>query len=353
MKNLKIGLLVFSLCIGILLSTVQNFAQGPNAINGMIFDHNRRPVAELYIELLDGFERLIKTTKTKNSGLYFFRNLSQGIYYINIRIGGTAFKSQKLRIDLGSTNRTTTSPSGTTTTSGSDVQQKNFYLQLDPRNAGKLPSSTGVIFAQNVPDEAKTYYNQALKNGNKKPKEAIGNLEQAISIFPDYFAALTKLGELYLINKKYAEAENLLKRAAKVNPKSFSIFWSLAVAQNNLKKRNEAIASLLKANEIDSGSVNSFLLLGIIQRDVRQYKAAEKSLLKAKELGKGRVPEIHLKLALLYYYNLKQYNTAADELELYLKALPKKERKTQKAKIAQYKTLIKTFRKKANEVSKK
>ncbi|MGI9056846.1 MAG: hypothetical protein ACR2F2_13710 [Pyrinomonadaceae bacterium] len=65
--------------------------------------------------------------------------------------------------------------------------------------------------------------------------------------------------------------------------------------------------------------------------------------MKAKKLGNNSLPDIHWELALLYYYNLKRYNEAADELELYLKAKPKAENKEQ------VKKLIQTFRSKAKE----
>ena len=335
-----------------MLGTFQSVVYAQNSINGMIFDHNRRPIQDVYVELLDGFERLIRTTKTKNSGLYFFQNLGQGNYYVKVRTSGTSFKEQKVRINLGSTNRTIVTSSGTRT-SGVDIQQRNFHLQLDPRIVGKTPSTTGVIFAQTVPEVAKKLYSSALKYIEKKETDlALGNLKEAISIFPDYFLALEELGELLLSNNKYEEAENIFLRTIKVNPKSFNSFWWLAVTQNKLKKKQDAIANLKKANELDGSSVNSYLLLGIIQRELKKYIEAEKSLLKAKKLNNGRLPEVHRNLALLYYYNFKRYSDAADELELYIEAIPKKERKTQKDKIAQYKKLIKTFRAKASKVSK-
>lgn len=60
-------------------------------------------------------------------------------------------------------------------------------------------------------------------------------------------------------------------------------------------------------------------------------------------MGNNSLPDIYWELALLYYYNLKGYNEAAEELELYLKAKPKAENKEQVEK------LIQTFRSKAKE----
>lgn len=74
-----------------------------------------------------------------------------------------------------------------------------------------------------------------------------------------------------------------------------------------------------------------------------EFEKAEKNLLKAKKLSNNSLPDIHWELALLYYHDLKRYNEAADELELYLKANPKAENKEQVEK------LVKTFRSKAKE----
>ena len=74
-----------------------------------------------------------------------------------------------------------------------------------------------------------------------------------------------------------------------------------------------------------------------------EYEKAEISLKKADELAGKKLADIHWELALLYYHNLKRYNEAADELELYLKANPKAENKEQ------VKGLIKMFRSKAKD----
>jgi len=346
MKVPRLKLVFASLLLLVLLVTAAGSVFGQNSINGMVFDDGRRPVAAIEVELLDDLERLRRSTKTKGSGLYIFQGLPPGIYYIRIRTGGTGFKTEKQRVELGIGNRTVVV--GTTRrTAGADVRQVNFYLQIDPIKSRRKLLKTGVIFVQDVPEDAKILYETALRKLDKKESAgAVEDLTKAIQIFPDYYDALAKLGNLHLNQKEYIEAENVFKRTTAVNSRNFENFFKLAVAQNKLKKLNDAVHNLKRANMLDSGSINSHLLLGIIQRDLKQYSDAEKSLLRAKKLSDNQVSDVHWNLALLYYHDLKRYNSAADELELYLKAIPKTYRKEKKEHIAKIGKLIKVLREK-------
>ena len=67
------------------------------------------------------------------------------------------------------------------------------------------------------------------------------------------------------------------------------------------------------------------------------------SLVKAKKLSDKPAPEIHWQLALLYGKDLERFKDAADELELYLKALPS-DVDTEKIR-----SLIRVFREKAKK----
>lgn len=340
MKNFFVRctfLFVFA-AIFLIVSAEKTFAQ--NSISGIVFDENRRPVGEIDIELLDGFERLIRSTKTKGSGLYMFQGLRAGVYYIQVRTAGTNYREAKERVEIGQTNRTSRT---TGAISGSEALQVNLTLQFDSRGrTGTLYNE--VVFAQSIPSEAQKQYETALESFERKDKAAgIAALERAIAVYPDYFLALDRLGNEYLAQNKFVEAENVFRKALEINSKSFSSAYGLGAAQYSLRKRTDAVEALENALILNPSSINSYYLLGKIQRDLKEYEKAENNLKKAKELSKENLPDIHWELALLYYHNLKRYAQAADELELYLKANPKLENKEQVQK------LIKTFREKAKQ----
>ena len=107
-----------------------------------------------------------------------------------------------------------------------------------------------------------------------------------------------------------------------MNDQSFQIWYGLAYTEYAANKFKDAAAAAERALTIDKGSPNAAFVLGLSQRKLKLYDDAEKSLFRAKRFDNGKTPEINWNLALLYAYNLKRYPAAAEELELYLKALP-------------------------------
>ena len=74
------------------------------------------------------------------------------------------------------------------------------------------------------------------------------------------------------------------------------------------------------------------------------FPDAEKHLLQAKKLATSKNPDIQMELAQLYSNDLKKYKEAADELELYMKAikLTDEEEKKMKKVIADLREKAKT-----------
>ncbi len=341
MKNLVIKYSTKAIFLVSILFITATFSFAQNSIVGSIYDTNRNPVVEIEVELLDEFERLIRTTKTRGSGLFFFQGLRAGVYFVQVRVDRTAYKQTKERIQIGQTNRVNPT---TGNVSGSESAQVNLILDFDPRRRNITPLNNEVIFAQAVPKEAEKFYEKALKDlENKNQTPAAESLKNAIGIFPEYFLALDRLGNLYLTQGKFIEAENVFQQALAVNPKSYSSKYGLAAAQYKLDKKPQAVKTLEESAILNPASINAYFLLGKIQRELKEFDKAEINFKKAKELSRNKLADIHWELALLYYHNLQRYNEAADELELYLKANPATDNKTQITK------LIKTMREKAKQ----
>ncbi len=338
--KLAAGKFALTLLIGIAfcVSAQKNFAQ--NSISGIIFNASRQPVAKIDVELLDEFERLLKSTKTTSSGLYNFQGLRAGNYYIQVRTDGTNYKEAKERVQLGQANRISATGS-----SGSESLQVDLTLQIEKRgNNPDTPLNNEVVFAQNVPPEAEKYFENALKKlKDTKTDEAVSDLENALRIFPEYFLALEKIGYEYLAKGKFAESETVFAKALEVYPKSFSAKSGLGIAQYKLGKKTDAVKTLEESIVLNQSAANSFLFLGKIYRELKEFAKAETNLKKAKDLSQNKLADAHWELALLYYYNLNRPANAADELELYLKAKPAAANKPQIEK------LIKTMREKAKE----
>ena len=319
--------------------TTGSTAYCQSVISGHIFDENRSPVGNIFVELQDDNYQISQTTRTDNAGVYFFRNLRSGIYYVQVKTIGTNFVEETQQVEIASRPLRNI---GGTIAAGISYESKDFFLKTKRENA---PPAARVIFAQEIPIDAKKAFDAAAVAFDKKNSaEAIQLLEQAVSTFPNYYNALEMLGHQYITLGKYQEATSLLGRAVDVNPRSFSGWYGRAYAQYSLGMSAAAIESANRAVTIKPNSAEAFLLLGVSYRQARQFELAEKHLKKGNDLAQGKSPDIHWNLALLYAHNLKRYDAAADELESYLKTAPV----TNPAPI---KRLIDQFRKRGKTVT--
>ena len=303
-----------------------------SSIGGMVFDEQRSPVREVQVELLNDFNSVIQRTRTDGSGRFVFRAISWGRFVIRILPLGTNFEEQTQDVEIAGV--------------GADGRPIADNVQVDirlkrRRSGGDVDQVTGVLFAQDVPPEAKKSYETAVLDlDSNRPDAGRTGLENAIKAFPNYYAALIKLGLFYIGQQKFENAIEPLTRAVNVNERSFTGWYSLGYSAYSLNKHEAAIVAAQHALELEKNSVNAFFILGLSQRQLKKYEAAEKSLVQAKKLDKGKTSEINWNLALLYAHNLKRYSDAANELETYLKNDPEAPNKES------VKKLIKQFREK-------
>lgn len=286
-----------------------------SSITGFVFDESRRPVSEVYVELLNDVYSTVAQTRTAGSGLYSFRGLSDGQYSIRVSPYGKNYEAQTRSVTL-------LSVSLMPGRSGSSSEQVDFYLKSKrTANIGPL-AAPGVVFAQNVPKDAEKLYEAGIEDliGSKE-KEGFEKLKRAIEIFPNYFLALDRLGTEYVLRGYYEAAYVLLTKALEVNPRSFSSRFGLGLAQFRLQQADEAISNLKQSTEIYNESIDAHLWLGVALHSKGKLTEALAALLRANKLSKGKAAEVHWQLARVYK-DQKSYNDAANELELFLKYKP-------------------------------
>ena len=310
--------IVFTLLLGIVISVVMP-SQGRNSISGLVFGESRTPLENTYVELLDELGTTIIQTRTNGSGRYAFYGLSSGRFKIRVFPVGTDYIEQTQEVLL--------SPVSAIPGSGGDNQQIDFYLRLrEGANAGPF-FVPGAVFAQEVPDQARKFFEQGVTElRQKKEKEGFESLKKALDVFPNYFLALDRLGTEYAtrgnLNPSYFEAARiLLTKALEVNPKSYSSMFGLGFAQYHLGAINEAVANLERAIAVYNKSPSGHLWLGIAQKRAGKVLQAEESLKRANDLSKGKEADVHWHLAGLYNEQ-KRYTEAATELEQFLKNKP-------------------------------
>jgi len=296
-----------------------SMSQTGNQISGHVFDDSRHPVPQMYVELMNDLYQTIARTRTDSSGFYVFNHLSSGHFKIKALVTGTGYTEQVQDVEINNFTHQTTNG----TTSSKEFRELDFYLRLKDESRGVATNaSPGVVFAQEVPAEAKKIYEDAIRDlDGKRDAQGLQELKKSIELFPKYYAALERLGTEYTRRGEFVAAVILLREAIQVFPRGFQSLYSLGVALYNVNDLVGAIEMFDRATVISPNSVNSQLWFGKALREKGQYEKAEPHLKRANELGKNRVPETHWQLALLYNHT-KRNREAADELETYLKLKP-------------------------------
>jgi cytochrome c-type biogenesis protein CcmH/NrfG len=310
------------------------YMQNGSSIAGNITDSSRRPLADIWVELLDEVDSRLARVKTDGGGRYIFNRLSRGNYQVRVMTSGTNYVGQTQRIELVVISASAGS--------GRAYEEVHFVLKtVDESKPGYKSGSGGTVFSQNIPAEAQKLYDEAIEKLGRNATEGIETLKQAIAAFPNYYLAHERLGMEYIKQNQFTQAEEILGKAIKINPKGQMSLHSLGVAQYNLKNMPAAEASLQQAVNLSPNSVNSQFWFGIVLFRGGKIKEAETPLKRAYELGGKQVPDVHMYLAQIYS-NTKRYKEAADELEIFLKETDAKDSE-------RIKGIIKTLREKAGQ----
>ncbi len=320
-------------CNSVAPATFGAAIQGRSAIYGNVYGEGRRPVADVYVELLDDVNSTIRQIKTDMSGRFQFSGLVDGRYMIKIRPGNTGYLEYSQQVVISAVSSVRPSEGGRS--GGADNQHIDIGLKLDERGAyGPFSGAPAVVFAQEIPPAAKQHYDQAIGLlREKKEEQAFASLRQALEVFPDYYAALDRLGGEYAVrgvsekttNKEFLQAGLiLLTKATQVNPRSYSSMYGLGWTEFHLGMTKEAIDHLGQAIAIYGKAPNAFLLQGKAYRRMAMRDKAEEALKQADRLTNGKDADIHWELAGVYNEQ-KRYGEAADQMELYLKHAPKGE----------------------------
>src|SRR5262249_29269193 len=94
---------------------------------------------------------------------------------------------------------------------------------------GGVEGSTISVTSMVVPKNAREAFEKGRNLGNeKKFDEAIKELNKAVSIFPQYAAAWSLLGEIHRLQNEFAPARKEYEQALAADPKFVSPYFGLA-----------------------------------------------------------------------------------------------------------------------------
>lgn len=280
-----------------------------NQIEGTVYDENRNPVYNAFVELYNDVNSLAGRTRTSTQGRFSFRGMVEGRYTIRVRPYSTNLLEESQDIEINNQ------------TSRSDFVTVEFRLRSYKRkdDYGSIPGDS--IYVQDVPEGAKKLYQTGIEKLGNGDIEGIRNLEAAIKIFPDYFDARQRVGTEYISRKEYEKGYPHLLAAIDLNQRCVSCYYSLEYAFYQLKQYPAAVKAGFAAAVLDQSSVEIHLLLGTVLRLNGDYNLSEKALIKALKLTSKPNSEIHWQLSLLYN-KMNRNLEAANELETFLKLEP-------------------------------
>jgi tetratricopeptide (TPR) repeat protein len=274
---------------------------------GNVRDDGGKPVDGIRVSLVDDNYQTLNTVFTDSSGKFRFPGLVQGRYQLKVEPAGKPFYERSLQLDLQAIRL---------------VRPGNEPYPVDiviKRKKDAAPERAAVLFAQQVPDTARSEYERGVNSlKENKSDEAIQSLKKALLIFPDYFVALELLGTEYVKRNEFEPAVPILTHALEVNHAASKSLYALGVANLKLNHAAEAIEWLKKCADLDSSNANAYMYLGIAYGNNRELDQAESALKKAYQLGGTQAADAHLYLAGLYNKQ-ERYAEAVKELELYLR----------------------------------
>jgi Flp pilus assembly protein TadD len=292
---------------------------GKHTVQGRIYFPSGR-AADLRAKVkLDGPNTSGLYVLADSDGAFHFRNLDAGSYTLTVEAGEdyeTATESIYIEGDSSMGGiRPTSSPVR--------IIQVPIYLQL--KRAARAGAKPGVLNAAlaSAPKAAAELYNKAVEAIQARDtKKAVELLRGAVSLYPEFALALNELGVQYLRLGQPDRAAEVLQTTLKLKPDAVVPRLNYGIALLEKKDFAEAEAQLREVLKKNDSAATAHFYLGITLIQVQNYDEAEKEFQRAVGLAGNELTQAHYYLGGIYWRR-KDYKRAADELETYLKLVPK------------------------------
>jgi Flp pilus assembly protein TadD len=176
-------------------------------------------------------------------------------------------------------------------------------------------------FEKNVPQKAQAAYKKAMGSvGAKKFDNAISELQQAISIYPEYVRAYSDLGVIFMKLDRLDEAAVAFRKATEISKRFFYPRMNLGVVLNRQEKFKEAVEILAPLYEENRGMLEVRLAYANALSGAGQIVEAEKiylPILQLKDLPPATEATVHFKIG----FGLNRQRKFAEAVSAFDKAL--------------------------------
>ena len=301
---------------------------GRHTIQGRIYyPSGRRSDSRLKIKLTN-FNAGDLMVFSDPNGSFVFKGLEAGSYTVIVEAGDDYEVAREVvYIDTDGTN----ARRGITLPPVTRIYTVDIALRLKRGEASKAGVLNAALAA--VPAAARDLYLKALESARAGDNlKAIEQLKGALAVYAQFALALNELGVRYLKIGDINKAAEAFKSAVKLAPDDFQPLLNYGIALLNQLRYPEAEDQLRAAVSKNSNAPTAHMYLGITLCMQRKFDEGLKELQLAVSSNSTEVALSHRYLAGIYLEK-KQDARAADELETYLRLVPK----TPEAEILQQK----------------
>ena len=249
---------------------------------------------------------------TDDNGVFSFRRLAPGAYSLVID-AEKEFETVNEQLNIGQGFRP-----GNQSEAMIPVQ-----IRLKPKAAASFKPEVMNAELANVPKTAMQLYNQALELAQAgKSKDAIDELKQSITEYPNFMLAFNEIGVQYLRLNEFSKADEALRSALKISPDSAIALMNHGIVLTHMGKFEPAVSELENGLKQKEQSANGHFYLGQALANLGRFGEAEQHLTRAVALGGDEVKDAHRFLGAIYLQRGERERGVA-ELETYLKLAPK------------------------------
>ena len=218
------------------------------------------------------------------------------------------------------------------------VEQVNFYqgapitIVIQPERirrtkiAGDNAPGGGAIISVaslNVPKKAAKEFRKARKAARKKKyEEALGRLQKATEMYPQYAEAFNEMGRIYRGQNQKEEARRAFEQAIAADPEWVRAYVSLASLQMSENQPQQLLKTSNKILQLRPALGPGHFFRSYASLSLSRVEEAEKSALQADRYEHRQLPQIHLLLTQIYWQKGK-LEEAEKQLRTFLQESPK------------------------------
>jgi tetratricopeptide (TPR) repeat protein len=145
------------------------------------------------------------------------------------------------------------------------LPRAHLVLQLEPEGETFRTNRGAAVVDANVPEKARSEFQKgSAALTDKKLEDAILHLENAISVYHNYYEAHRLLGSVYMDQQKWEKASSILRRALEIKPNAVDSMISLAEVYRRQKKYDDGEKLVQEALKLDEKSWLAHYTLGRI-----------------------------------------------------------------------------------------